>query len=58
LKEVFSNGKKGFKKNLPALPARTFFILISTYTVFFVQFGINLLVSFSKTEIAVAKAPC
>jgi len=36
--------KRGFKKDLPALPPREFFmfiLLISNHTVFLVQFGIN-----------------
>jgi len=35
--------KNGFKKDLPALPPREFFILLtSNHTVFLIQFGINL----------------
>ena len=52
--------KKGFKKHLPALFPREFFLfvlLISNHTVFLVQFGINLhLGVFQKAEIALNEA--
>ena len=52
--------KNGFKKHLPALFRKKFFmsvLLIGNHTVFLVQFEINLYLSvFQKSEIALAVA--
>ena len=58
---VFLNGKKGFQKDLLALPpCKCFmFIFLSNNTVFVVSFGIDLhLWVFEKAEIALAEAAC